>query len=231
MSFLLNDERPDEYKSWLDYFDFVIVSAEKPAFFSAGNTLREVDIETGRLKIGRVTAPLQRGKVYTGGNLELLERLAGIKNGTEVLYVGDHIFADVRVSKKRHGWRTLLVIPELEHELEIWANKATQEAYNRLVTLSRAKDAIYRDLTSETKNPPNIKTLRKAIQKAIHDKNGKFNLWFGSLFTSGLKQSFFAMQVQRYADIYTSHYYNLLEYPIWYAFTAEPSLLPHELYI
>jgi hypothetical protein len=32
----------------------------------------------------------------------------------QVLYVGDHIFSDVVVSKQRHFWRTLLVVRELE---------------------------------------------------------------------------------------------------------------------
>jgi len=38
-----------------------------------------------------------------------------------VLYVGDHIFADVLRSKKAIGWRTLLVVPELDAELEVLA--------------------------------------------------------------------------------------------------------------
>jgi hypothetical protein len=37
-----------------------------------------------------------------------------------VLYVGDHIFADIIVSKKAQGWRNLLVIRELEEELRSW---------------------------------------------------------------------------------------------------------------
>lgn len=32
---------------------------------------------------------------------------------------GDHIYGDVLRSKKALGWRTLLVIPELESELRI----------------------------------------------------------------------------------------------------------------
>ena len=37
----------------------------------------------------------------------------------QVLYVGDPIFADVLRSKKALGWRTLLVVPELDSELEV----------------------------------------------------------------------------------------------------------------
>jgi len=92
--------------------------------------------------------------VYYGGSLEKFEKMAGIKDGTRVMYVGDHIFADVRVSKKKHGWRTLLVIPELERELSIWSDPITQKVYNRLVALQHAKAFIFRNLDSDAVNPP-----------------------------------------------------------------------------
>ena len=39
----------------------------------------------------------------------------------QVLYVGDHIYGDILRSKKTLGWRTMLVVPELETELEVQA--------------------------------------------------------------------------------------------------------------
>ena len=33
--------------------------------------------------------------------------------------MGDHIYGDILRSKKTLGWRTMLVVPELETELEI----------------------------------------------------------------------------------------------------------------
>ena len=41
----------------------------------------------------------------------------------DVLYVGDHIFGDVLKSKKLRGWRTFLIIPELNDELNVWTTK------------------------------------------------------------------------------------------------------------
>ena len=35
-----------------------------------------------------------------------------------MLYIGDHIYGDIVKSKKDIGWRTMLVVPELELELE-----------------------------------------------------------------------------------------------------------------
>lgn len=37
----------------------------------------------------------------------------------QVLYVGDHIYGDILRSKKTLGWRTMLVVPELDTELDI----------------------------------------------------------------------------------------------------------------
>ncbi len=38
-------------------------------------------------------------------------------SGEEILYVGDHIFADVHVSKSMLRWRTALILRELEEEV------------------------------------------------------------------------------------------------------------------
>lgn len=220
----------DEYDGWRSYFDFVIVSSNKPSFFDKGTTLREVDTETGQLKISKVSGSFKRGSVYHGGNIDILEEMAGITNGTTVLYVGDHIFADVRVSKKRHGWRTLLVVPELEKELKVWGKKSTQNIYNKLLSLEYAKAKMFRDhiYNSDSTSKPNMSEIQKSINLAVAEKDKAYNDLYGSLFSTGLRPSFFSMQVQRYADIYAPHYYNMLSYPMFYRFSPEPSLQPHE---
>ena len=35
----------------------------------------------------------------------------------KVLYISDHIYSDLNMSKKWVGWRTMLVVPELQTEL------------------------------------------------------------------------------------------------------------------
>lgn len=97
-----------------------------------------------------------------------------------------------------------------------------------------------------------LTVLRKHIKKTNEGVNKAYNEHFGSLFRSGSKPSFFAMQVQRYADLYTcmpffflsllhcfyslcwllflivAEYTNLLNYPLFYEFTANATLMPHE---
>jgi hypothetical protein len=48
-----------------------------------------------------------------------LHKMLAVESGSEVLYVGDHIYGDILRSKKSLGWRTMLVVPELENELAL----------------------------------------------------------------------------------------------------------------
>jgi 5'-nucleotidase len=89
-----------------------------------------VDAHTGALsncqgvpnKPAHVEDFLRRnGKVYQGGNAQILHTLLGISSGENLLYVGDHIFADMLRSKRSLGWRTCLVVPELEREAKVYA--------------------------------------------------------------------------------------------------------------
>lgn len=100
----LDEARP----RWVDYFDLVVVSSRKPAFF----------LETPEPK------PLEgHPRCFSGGHAAWLEAQLGAQ-GEEVLYVGDHIYGDVLRSKKNASWRTLLLVPELERELRLLEARA-----------------------------------------------------------------------------------------------------------
>jgi len=86
-------------KPWREYFDYIVVDSRKPAFFGEGTVLRRVDVNTGKLMIGRDMGALREGAVYSGGSCEVLSKMIGAK-GKDVLYAGDHIFGDVLKSKK-----------------------------------------------------------------------------------------------------------------------------------
>jgi hypothetical protein len=57
-------------------------------------------------------------KVFQGGSVSDLHELLDIENASSILYVGDHIYGDILKSKKSMGWRTMLIVPELEMELQ-----------------------------------------------------------------------------------------------------------------
>jgi HAD superfamily 5'-nucleotidase-like hydrolase len=115
MSFLLDDVLP-QYSRWESYFDWIVVGAAKPSFFSDSHPFIELDAEGRELGPVAEGATLHRSRIYQGGNLLGLERAAGI-SGDRVLYVGDHIYGDIVHSRKHSLWRTCMIVEELEDEM------------------------------------------------------------------------------------------------------------------
>jgi len=211
-------------EGWSAYFDYVVVDAKKPIFFAEGTILRQIDRTTGAQRIGNYMGPLQRGHIYSGGSCDVFSELIGAK-GKDVLYVGDHIFGDILKSKKTRGWRTFLCIPELVNELYVWTSKKT--LYNRLQNLDAMLSNIYRNLDSASVLHPDIRNVQEAIREVTLEMDLNYGM-LGSLFRSGSRQTFFAGQVMRYADIYAASHLNLLHYPFSYLFKAPAMLMPHE---
>uniref|UniRef100_A0A3B3ZVE3 Uncharacterized protein n=1 Tax=Periophthalmus magnuspinnatus TaxID=409849 RepID=A0A3B3ZVE3_9GOBI len=183
-------------KPWRSYFDLIVVDTRKPQFFGDGTVLRQVDTDTGKLRIGTYTGDLHHGTVYSGGSSDIICDLLNVQ-GKDILYVGDHIFGDILKSKKRQGWKTFLVVPELSKELEVWDKK--------------------RGLFEELK--------RLDIFLAELHKMDIAYSQMGSLLRSGARQTLFASQLIRYADLYSTSCINLLFYPLNYLFLAPPVLV------
>jgi len=57
-------------------------------------------------------------------------------------YVGDHIFSDVLRSKRSLGWRTCLIVPELEDELAAARAPDAREQAARVAALRRALNRV-----------------------------------------------------------------------------------------
>ncbi|XP_062257049.1 5'-nucleotidase, cytosolic IIa isoform X2 [Platichthys flesus] len=179
---------------------------------------------TGRLKIGTYTGPLQHGIVYSGGSSDIVCDLLGAK-GKDIIYIGDHIFGDILKSKKRQGWRTFLVIPELAQELQVWTDKSS--IFEELQSLECFLAELYKHLDSSSNERPDISSLQRQIKKVTHDMDMCYGM-MGNLFRSGSRQTLFASQVMRYADLYAASFINLLHYPFSYLFRAAHVLMPHE---
>ncbi|KAM6972271.1 cytosolic purine 5'-nucleotidase [Aplochiton taeniatus] len=212
------------HRPWQSYFDLILVDARKPLFFGEGTVLRQVDTTTGRLKIGTYTGPLQHGIVYSGGSSDIVCDLLGAK-GKDIVYIGDHIFGDILKSKKRQGWRTFLVIPELAQELHVWTDKSS--LFEELQGLDIFLAELYKHLDSSSNERPDISAIQRRVKKVTHDMDMCYGM-MGSLFRSGSRQTLFASQVMRYADLYAASFINLLYYPFSYLFRAAHVLMPHE---
>eukprot|EP00095_Tigriopus_kingsejongensis_P004821 maker-scaffold769_size100554-snap-gene-0.20 protein:Tk04821 transcript:maker-scaffold769_size100554-snap-gene-0.20-mRNA-1 annotation:"hypothetical protein TcasGA2_TC002083" len=224
MTYIMHDPNGESGESWQSYFNYVIVDARKPEFFGEGTVLRRVEQETGKLMIGRHTGAIKEGNVYSGGSCEVLSKMIGAK-GKDVLYFGDHIFGDVLKSKKLRGWKTFLIVPELNTELHVWTDK--RKLFDQLQGLDVQLGELYKNLDSSASEKPDISNVRQAMQEVIHEMDMSYGL-LGSLFRSGSRQTFFSSQVVRYADLYAASVLNLIHYPFSYMFRSPAMLLPHE---
>ncbi|XP_061119608.1 cytosolic purine 5'-nucleotidase-like isoform X2 [Conger conger] len=211
-------------KSWRSYFDLIVVDTRKPLFFAGGTVLRQVDTNTGKLRIGTYTGGLTDGTVYSGGSSDFVCDLLGVK-GKDILYVGDHIFGDILKSKKTQGWKTCLVVPELAKELEVWTEKS--HLFDELKSLDVILAEQYKNLDSGSKVCPDISAIQAQIKVLTHGMDMCYGLT-GSLMRCGSRRTLFASQLTRYADLYATSCLNLLYYPFNYLFRAPPVLMPHE---
>ncbi len=168
MSYLLGDALP-AYPEWRSYFDIVIVSARKPSFFTDRDPVYELDEKGARR--GAAVGPFQRGKIYEGGNIVDFDAQSGVP-GSRVLYVGDHIYGDMLRAKKSSGWRTAMVLQELEYELsQIEGHK---ESLARIEELERMcirldSDVAYQQLLLKSLQQKDERRGPNGASRQAHD--------------------------------------------------------------
>jgi 5'-nucleotidase len=163
MNYLLGNAMA-EYPTWRNYFDVAIVAATKPAFFQERRPLLERDLETD--KVHPANFPLERGRVYEGGNLHDLERALAV-TGDEVLYVGDHIYGDILRSKKESAWRTAMIIQEMEPEVA--AYESCKDDFELTEKLEEDRERFEDDLRYVQAR---FKDLSRMIDHAREKPNG-----------------------------------------------------------
>ena len=274
MNFLISDKTGDaKTLDWLDYFDTVFVGSMKPNFFTQDSSIIfEVDAKSYMLKNTDSGGPLTpiggsdidhvslsskigdgtnmyTSKVYQGGSYVHLMDSLGISRGSDVLYVGDHIFGDILRSKKTLGWRTMLIVPEMDHELEVLEETREEGVLCELKQLRERRDELNYQLQKiefeekqqkekkqkTAKEMKMIKQLEEDFQAAKLDHRKKtkeyherFHWVWGALMKSGCQNSRFAHQVERYACVYTSKVSNILQYSPEANFRAFSDTMPHD---
>lgn len=265
MSFMYRDAGlgtcPDG-SDWTDEFDLIISGSCKPAFIvDRSRPIYRCDTKTGVLS--NTDSPhdettseylAREGKSFQGGNYTHLHDMLDIAHGSQVLYVGDHIYSDVVRSKRTLGWRTMLIVPELEHEVQMLRDPECV-ALNQRIWEKRAKrdeldewiDRLESSLVKERNDLPEKKRaeLEKECGKARAEMeemradiigetdklHTKFHPVWGQMLKCGPQNSRFAEQVENYACLYTSKVTNLsLVSPEFY-WRAMPDLMPHDRFL
>ncbi|KAJ9674720.1 hypothetical protein PVL29_023946 [Vitis rotundifolia] len=261
---MLDGSAPSNF-DWLQYFDVVITGSAKPSFFHDDNraNLFEVEPESGMLlntdngtpmpQVGNTSPrfPLKGLKktcrVFQGGSVGHLHKLLSIESSSQVLYVGDHIYGDILRSKKVLGWRTMLVVPELEREVELlWELRDTRKQLQLLrnerdliedkihhLKWSLKFDGVHLDekpmlATELCKLESQREKVRLCHQQAQRECHQKFHKVWGQLMKTGYQNSRFAHQVERFACLYTSQVTNLSLYSPDKYYRPSEDFMPHE---
>jgi HAD superfamily 5'-nucleotidase-like hydrolase len=245
------DQFLPESMNWRDLFDLIIVSARKPEFFAGSSPVFEVVSEEGLLQ--PCPGGIRRPGIYLGGNAFLVEEFLGC-HGSDILYVGDHIYGDVHQSKNVRRWRTALILRELEAEILQLASFRQEQT--RLSRMMREKDAAEIDLArlrllqmrgekagqvpTLGGGPVRLDKMVRAHQQNMTNLDEKIaplaqaagqllNSNWGPLMRTGNDKSYLARQVERHADIYTSRVSNFLYQTPYRSFRSHRGSLPHDV--
>ena len=226
-----------KYGSWQELFDIVITFAEKPRFFEQSSRFLKIDPETETMTnhMEKIT-----DGIYQGGNFAKLERDLGY-SGSEILYLGDHIYGDVVTIKKFCSWRTALVLGDLDDEIRgIRDSRELQEEINRLMGEKLKLEREINSLDSRRYEGENIthKQLTPLFD-SMDELNGKisellgqykayFNPYWGEILRAGFDESRYAEQVEKYACIYMTKVSDLYNYSPKTYFRPYRRIMPHE---
>jgi len=251
MSYAFDPYLP-EGTTWRDLFELVIVSARKPAFFSDRGPVFSVVSEEGLLE--PTPLGIRTKGIYLGGNASMVEDYLGVV-GDEILYVGDHVYTDVHVSKSVLRWRTALVVRELEDDLR--AETAFAADRQRLDALMQRKERLElrharlrlaqqrrRERYGPSRRPSasnpsreralsetwkQLQELDEAVAPLARRAAQLNNTRWGQLMRAGNDKSHLARQIERYADVYTSRVSNFLHQTPFVYLRSSRGTLPHDI--
>jgi HAD superfamily 5'-nucleotidase-like hydrolase len=236
--------------TWRDLFELVIVAARKPDFFSARLPLFAI-VDEARGYLTPLPQCFAGPGLYQGGDATCVESYLGL-SGSEILYVGDHIFADVRMSKSMLRWRTGLILRELEGEVAdlgafrprerklaaLMAEKESLETEHSQVRLAlqrsqleygRRSDGSAGDLTERLAVlKERILELDQMVAPLAREASQVVDPRWGPLLRAGNDKSHLARQVEASADIYTSRVSNFLFATPFAYLRASRGSMPHD---
>ncbi|MBN2191425.1 MAG: HAD-IG family 5'-nucleotidase [Polyangiaceae bacterium] len=209
--------------TWRDLFDLVFVGARKPTFWTAPSPAFALVDNSGLLRPH--AGPLVLGGVYHGGHAGQVERDLALA-GEEILYVGDHIYADVYVTKDVLRWRTALVVRELERELQaVNAFRSQQAELSRLMEEKAALEHQYSVLRvalqrheggygdSPGRRPETLRRRMGELRTELTRLDARIaplaqaagelvNPRWGTVMRAGNDKSHLVRQIERAADVY-----------------------------
>ncbi len=227
-----------EHSHWSDLFDYTITSARKPRFFFDKLSFLKVNPKDGTMT--NYDAHLVPG-IYQGGCASLFEKSFNV-SGEDILYIGDHIYGDIVRLKKDCNWRTALVFEELGDEIEKMRKvKPSQDKIRELMIKKspleeQLVDIVTGEIETGQKNSDKVTEIQSAISQIdsqisplIKQSQAAFNPIWGEIMRAGNEESYFANQVDRFADIYMPKLSDLLALSPRTYFRSHRRALAHEM--
>lgn len=227
-----------DHKSWMDLFHITVTAAQKPRFFFDNLRFLKVNPKDGSMT--NFEEKLTTG-IYQGGCAGLFEKDFNL-SGDDILYVGDHIYGDIVRLKKDCRWRTALVLEEMGEEID--KMKGAAPLQEKIRDLMEQKEPIEYELvellsrkvedgsTDEKRInilQEKISDLDKEISPVIKKQANMFNPNWGEIMRAGNEESYFAHQVDRFADIYMATLADLFNCSPRTYFRSRRRPLAHEL--
>jgi HAD superfamily 5'-nucleotidase-like hydrolase len=226
-----------KHKKWEEVFQVVVTFADKPSFFQRPSRFLKISNSSGAME--NHFGPVDKG-VYQGGWFGKLEQDLGV-HGREILYFGDHIYGDIVSIKKQCGWRTALVLDDLEKEMESLEKAGElQDSIDRVMDrksylekeINRMELQRFEGRKIDKKRLNEYFTesdeLNLQVSRLLGEHKAFFNPYWGEVLRAGSDESRFADQVERYACIYMTRVSDLYNYSPKTYFRPQRRTLPHE---
>ena len=226
-----------KHQKWQDVFELVITFADKPRFFERKGRFLKINPKTGLMS--NHEGKVDKG-IFQGGWFGKLQKDLGY-SGSEILYLGDHIYGDVVSIKKTCNWRTALVLGDLESEIsglikaapiqktieELMKEKQKLEIeINKLDTKRYEGKKVHQ--SEINKRFEKMDKLNTKISDKLKDYKAFFNPYWGEILRSGYDESRYAEQVEKYACIYMTKVSDLYKYSPKIYFRPYHRTMPHE---
>jgi HAD superfamily 5'-nucleotidase-like hydrolase len=251
------DRALDEYPTWRNYFDRVVVAANIPTFFTGRSSFAE-RAPTGatdpRSKLG---SGIDRAIVLEGGHRLELEKVLGCLP-EKILYVS-HAFDETAArAADEAGWRLAAIVPELEREIEAEDATTGLRAEMRSLHTRRSEledqlrwhQARFKELEKSSPEQADLQAAHAQIalqQKRSVDRtrahlrqldqdskdlqitiDSHFVSPFGSMLKAGPLASLWGAQLRDHACAYTSRVGNFAHYSPTHLFHAPEEVFAHQ---
>ncbi|CAL5970757.1 5'-nucleotidase [Hexamita inflata] len=215
----------DKYRK---FFDYIIVDANKPSFFTGNAAFREV--QDGKLSFTSIGKSLDKNKIYANGNQQDFVKFLQMRP-KDMLYCGDHITGDTGATRNQQQ-RTLYICPEIKKEINIMHEN--KKLYNQLSEHEKERNALQvlccqqEQFIQFQDKPKKLVEVQQKIDATTKTIDEKFNSNFGSIFTTTWGKTWLGQYLQENSDLYTGELVNLINYPPYYIFNQNyDSELPH----